>query len=60
MSVLCRAFGHDVSHRGRQLDPFTFAELGHCKRCGAALEHDPQGAWREVVDSRREEAVLSH
>ena len=51
MSVLCRAFGHDVARRLVQLDPVSFESHSRCKRCGAKLVRRNGGKWEEAVES---------
>ena len=50
MSVLCVTFGHEVSGRRIRLDPFTLLELGHCKRCEAAVVRR-KGKWVEPAEN---------
>jgi hypothetical protein len=50
MSVLCRAFGHEASRRGVQLDPQTFAVHSHCRRCRLPLVRDGAHGWKVVAE----------
>jgi len=50
MNIICRTFGHDASRNRAQLDPSTFAEHSHCKRCGAPLVKDARKHWCAVSE----------
>jgi Prophage protein (DUF1660) len=49
MRILCRILGHQVSRSRLQLDPFSFTEYSHCRRCEKLLVRAKDHTWKEVI-----------
>jgi len=59
MSILCRLVRHEPMRDRTLIDLGRMTQRGHCKRCGAPMERDPDSPWRLLDGDQANERIDS-